>query len=217
MDLSTNKITSIPRWISNFKSLKTLNINGNRLTNLPEEIGNLVKLETLLISGNLLKNLPKSLGKLNQKCQIFFINKNGGLLVLTISWHLKERDKISRWQSLLLFNLFQIINWMNVHFIYNFFFYKFIDLLDLLKSKNHHASDLWLHSLTIVKILDIICTFRARADNDGDDDFLINKRWINKRCLLFCCSLYILDYITSTEPIMVCVLPALWSALPCII
>ena len=35
LDLSANKITSIPRWISNFKALKTLNINGNR----PKESG----------------------------------------------------------------------------------------------------------------------------------------------------------------------------------
>jgi len=70
LDLSANKITSIPRWISNFKALRTLNINGNRLTNLPEEIGNLVKLETLLISGNLLKILPKSLAKLENLKEI---------------------------------------------------------------------------------------------------------------------------------------------------
>ena len=70
LDLSTNKITIIPIWISDFKSLKIININGNQLMNLPEEIGNLVKLETLLISGNLLKNLPKSLGKLNNLKEI---------------------------------------------------------------------------------------------------------------------------------------------------
>jgi len=65
LDLSNNKITSIPRWIANFKSLKTLNLSGNQLNGLPEEIGQLVKLENLIISKNGLSGaLPKSLGKL---------------------------------------------------------------------------------------------------------------------------------------------------------
>lgn len=64
LDLSDNKIASVPRWIANFKALKTLNIKMNRLTQLPEEIGQLVKLETLVICGNLLNALPKSLSKL---------------------------------------------------------------------------------------------------------------------------------------------------------
>ena len=64
LDLSNNKITSIPRWIANFKALKTLNISGNQITSLPEEIGQLTKLENLIVSKNLLSSLPKSLGKL---------------------------------------------------------------------------------------------------------------------------------------------------------
>ena len=65
LDLSNNKITSIPRWIANFKALKTLNLSGNQLNSLPEEIGHLPKLENLIISKNCLTGaLPKSLGKL---------------------------------------------------------------------------------------------------------------------------------------------------------
>ena len=63
LDLSQNKIVSIPRWISSFKVLKTLNISSNKITQLPEEIGDLIKLENLLVSGNLLRALPRSLGK----------------------------------------------------------------------------------------------------------------------------------------------------------
>jgi len=64
LDLSSNKITSVPKWIANFKHLKTLNLSGNQITVLPEEIGQLPKLENLIISRNLLASLPKSLGKL---------------------------------------------------------------------------------------------------------------------------------------------------------
>ena len=65
LDLSNNKITTIPKWIANFKSLKTLNLSGNQLNSLPEEIGQLSKLENLIVSKNCLSGaLPKSLGKL---------------------------------------------------------------------------------------------------------------------------------------------------------
>ena len=65
LDLSNNKITTIPKWIANFKSLKTLNLSGNQLNCLPEEIGQLSKLENLIVSKNCLSGaLPKSLGKL---------------------------------------------------------------------------------------------------------------------------------------------------------
>ena len=48
LDLSDNRITSVPRWISHFRALKTLNLKMNRITSLPEEIGQLVKLEILI-------------------------------------------------------------------------------------------------------------------------------------------------------------------------
>lgn len=64
LDLSDNRISAVPRWISQFRALKTLNLKMNRITSLPEEIGQLVKLETLVVSGNLLSSLPKSLSKL---------------------------------------------------------------------------------------------------------------------------------------------------------
>ena len=64
LDLSNNRITAIPSWIGNFKSLKTLKLSNNRLTRLPSEIGQLVKLETLIISGNILSDLPATMANL---------------------------------------------------------------------------------------------------------------------------------------------------------
>ena len=39
LDLSNNKLTTIPNWIVDFKSLKTLNLSGNLISYLPEDIG----------------------------------------------------------------------------------------------------------------------------------------------------------------------------------
>lgn len=64
LDLSANKISSVPSCIGNFKSLKTLNLGHNRLSRLPEELGQLIKLETLVLCGNRLTQLPAGLNKL---------------------------------------------------------------------------------------------------------------------------------------------------------
>ena len=65
LDLSNNKLTTIPNWIVDFKSLKTLNLSGNLISYLPEDIGHLAKLENLIVSNNHLSGaLPESLGKL---------------------------------------------------------------------------------------------------------------------------------------------------------
>ena len=50
LDLSNNKLTTIPNWIVDFKSLKTLNLSGNLISYLPEDIGQLSKLENLIVS-----------------------------------------------------------------------------------------------------------------------------------------------------------------------
>ena len=65
LDLSNNKLTAIPNWIADFKSLKTLNLSGNLISYLPEDIGQLTKLENLIVSKNRLSGaLPESLAKL---------------------------------------------------------------------------------------------------------------------------------------------------------
>ena len=53
LDLSNNKLTAIPNWIVDFKSLKTLNLSGNLISYLPEAIGQLSKLENLIVGKNL--------------------------------------------------------------------------------------------------------------------------------------------------------------------
>ncbi|CAM1320298.1 LRRC57 (predicted) [Pycnogonum litorale] len=64
LDLSSNKISSIPRYISSFTSLKCLTLNNNRIAVVPEELGSLKKLETLSLNSNSITSLPKSFDSL---------------------------------------------------------------------------------------------------------------------------------------------------------
>ncbi|XP_054651637.1 leucine-rich repeat-containing protein 57 [Dunckerocampus dactyliophorus] len=64
MDLSDNKLESLPLFIGNFAQLRSLTLNSNKLGSLPTEIGNLKKLETLSVSTNRIQQLPPTLDRL---------------------------------------------------------------------------------------------------------------------------------------------------------
>ncbi|XP_061906614.1 leucine-rich repeat-containing protein 57 [Entelurus aequoreus] len=64
LDLSDNKLESLPPFIGNFAQLRSLTLNSNRLGGLPTEIGNLKKLETLSLSTNRIQQLPPTLDHL---------------------------------------------------------------------------------------------------------------------------------------------------------
>lgn len=64
LDLSVNKLKSIPDYIGSFTNLKHVNLSSNRLNTLPQTIGDLRKLETLDVSSNCLTSLPTTLEKL---------------------------------------------------------------------------------------------------------------------------------------------------------
>lgn len=64
VNLSSNKIETLPATVGNFLQLKSLTLNGNRLTSLPTEISRLKKLETLSLNGNQLQQLPAAIGQL---------------------------------------------------------------------------------------------------------------------------------------------------------
>jgi len=61
LDLSVNKLKTIPDYLGSFVNLKHLNLSDNQLKALPDSIGNLKKLETLIVSNNQLTALPISL------------------------------------------------------------------------------------------------------------------------------------------------------------
>ena len=66
LDLSTNKLTSVPKELGNLSKLEALELIGNKLTSVPKELGNLSKLKYLRIYRNKLASLPKELGNLSK-------------------------------------------------------------------------------------------------------------------------------------------------------
>jgi len=64
VDLSGNKLKSLPVEIGELSFLKLLRIQDNLLEELPNEIGGLENLVILHLSGNRLKRLPGSIGQL---------------------------------------------------------------------------------------------------------------------------------------------------------
>ncbi|XP_034273647.1 leucine-rich repeat-containing protein 57 [Pantherophis guttatus] len=64
IDLSNNKLESLPPFIGKFSVLKSLALNHNRLTVLPEDLCKLKKLEILHLNNNQLTRLPSSFGQL---------------------------------------------------------------------------------------------------------------------------------------------------------
>ena len=64
LDLSRNKINSLPSSIGNFKVMKTLSLSKNKISALPEDMGKMTKLENLNLSFNLLQSIPSSFQQL---------------------------------------------------------------------------------------------------------------------------------------------------------
>ncbi len=64
LEVSHNELTELPDSIGNLANLKELLLDNNQLTKLPESIGNLVNLQELLLYNSQLTELPESFGKL---------------------------------------------------------------------------------------------------------------------------------------------------------
>ena len=64
LDLSGNRIKTLPENIGAFKMLKTLTMSKNQLESLPSQTGLLTKLENLNLAFNLLPSIPSSLQQL---------------------------------------------------------------------------------------------------------------------------------------------------------
>ena len=62
IDLSKNKLESLPPSLAKMRNLKVLNLNDNQLKDIPSEIiSNLVKLEELHVKNNPLIEIPINL------------------------------------------------------------------------------------------------------------------------------------------------------------
>lgn len=74
LDLSKNRLTSLPDDICKLKLLKQLNLDTNKIDTIPNCLGNMKKLELFNISNNLITFLPESFGKLSNLKQVFLNN-----------------------------------------------------------------------------------------------------------------------------------------------
>jgi internalin A len=75
LNLSEQRLTSIPKEIGQLNNLHTLNLTGNQLRDLPAEIGQLNNLHTLNLTGNQLRDLPAEIGQLNN-LSMLVLNSN---------------------------------------------------------------------------------------------------------------------------------------------
>ena len=66
LDVSYNRLTTLPSTVGSLLALKTLRANNNALTELPRQLGKLHELSTLDVSANQLRYLPATLNRLRQ-------------------------------------------------------------------------------------------------------------------------------------------------------
>ena len=65
LDLKRNRIEEIPAAIGQLKKLRVLNMSRNRLARLPKEIGQLIVLRSLILNQNEIVELPPEIGLLS--------------------------------------------------------------------------------------------------------------------------------------------------------
>lgn len=63
LDISFNRLTSLPESITTCTSLQLLHLTHNHISELPDSIGQLTELRKLFLSYNRLKHIPKSIGE----------------------------------------------------------------------------------------------------------------------------------------------------------
>src|SRR3989338_6152271 len=75
LDISHNRLTSLPSEIGRLQALQLLGVSNNQLTSLPAEIGGLQALQGLGVSNNRLTSLPSEIGRL-QALQLLKVSSN---------------------------------------------------------------------------------------------------------------------------------------------
>jgi Leucine-rich repeat (LRR) protein len=66
LDLSYNQLSELPAALGNLRTLLTLRLSHNQLSELPTQLGNLFELRSLDVSQNRLRSLPATLNRLPQ-------------------------------------------------------------------------------------------------------------------------------------------------------
>eukprot|EP00002_Diphylleia_rotans_P017211 TRINITY_DN3342_c0_g1_i1.p1 TRINITY_DN3342_c0_g1~~TRINITY_DN3342_c0_g1_i1.p1 ORF type:complete len:473 (-),score=65.03 TRINITY_DN3342_c0_g1_i1:333-1751(-) len=68
IDISSNKISSLPESISVLTLLGRLGLTGNQISELPDQISTLTRLTELRLGDNMLTKLPDSIGEISSLC-----------------------------------------------------------------------------------------------------------------------------------------------------
>ncbi len=74
LNLSENKLTSLPKTIGQLHKLEELSLDLNKLTSLPKTIGQLTSLKWLSLRSNKLTSLPKTIGQLKNLIKLDLSN-----------------------------------------------------------------------------------------------------------------------------------------------
>ncbi|EKR38098.1 leucine rich repeat protein [Leptospira interrogans serovar Hebdomadis str. R499] len=73
LNLSSQKLTTLPKEIKQLQNLKSLDLANNQFKTLPKEIGQLQNLQWLKLNNNQLSSQEEErIQKLLPKCQIYF-------------------------------------------------------------------------------------------------------------------------------------------------
>jgi internalin A len=97
LDISNNKLMTLPESISQLSQLQWLNLADNQITTLPESISQLSKLQELYLDYNQLTTLPESISELSQLHTLYLDNNQLTTLPESIS-------QLSQLQELHLYN-----------------------------------------------------------------------------------------------------------------
>jgi Leucine-rich repeat (LRR) protein len=66
LDLSKNKITSVPSWIGELKNLQFLILSKNKIDSLPPQFGDLTNLKYFIMNRSERMRLPHTIGNLKE-------------------------------------------------------------------------------------------------------------------------------------------------------
>ena len=93
LDVSCNKLQSLPSELGSLSWLRILKANGNQLTTLPESLSQLKKLEVLNLSENLLTSIPQKIAGCSSLHILLLQNNDLQRLPLSLSTlQLKQMD-----------------------------------------------------------------------------------------------------------------------------
>lgn len=94
LDISSNKLTSLPESVCDTLRLKIINISDNKLENLPENFGNQQLLDEINCSNNEITELPKDLRKKFSTIKKFNFSKNYIKFVDKSLHHLQQLEEL---------------------------------------------------------------------------------------------------------------------------